>query len=50
MDKRHVLIKMFKPSVVHLAACRALQCGARPALAVFLDRVDKTFNILEFKP
>jgi hypothetical protein len=49
-DKRYMLMAMLRPSAMHLAACQAAKCGARPALAVFFDRVEKTFSILEFKP
>ncbi len=50
MDKRYVLMAVLRPSPIHLAACRVLSCGSRPAMAVFLDRVEKTFSILEYKP
>jgi hypothetical protein len=49
-DKRYVLMAMLQPSAIHLAGCRALKCGCRPVLAVFFDRVDKAFSILELKP
>jgi len=44
-DKRHILVAYLKPSTMHLAVCQAANCGHRPTLAVFFDRVDKVITI-----
>ena len=49
MDKPYVLMAVLRPSTIHLAACQALSCASRPVMAVFLDRIEKKFRILEYK-
>lgn len=46
-DQRYVLIKMLRPLPICLAVCQAIG-GPRPtAIAVFFDRQDKVFSLID---
>ncbi len=46
-DKRHVLVALLRPSLVSLAVCRAIGGQRPPAVAVFFDREEHTFSLVD---
>lgn len=46
-DKRHVLVTLLRPSPVSLAVCLAIGGPRPPAVAVFFDREDHTFSLVD---
>jgi hypothetical protein len=46
-DKRHILVAMLRPSPISLAACQVIGGPRPPAVAVFFDREDHTFSLVD---
>ncbi len=46
-DKRHILVALLKPSSVSMAVCQAIGGPRPPAVAVFFDREEHTFSLVD---
>jgi hypothetical protein len=46
-DKRHVLVALLRPSPVSLAVCRSIGGPRPPAVAVFFDREEHIFSLMD---
>jgi hypothetical protein len=46
-DKRHILVALLRPSPISLAACQVIGGPRPPAIAVFFDREEHAFNLVD---
>ena len=46
-DQRYILVKMLRPLPIRLAVCQAIGGPKPTAIAVFFDRQDKTFSLID---
>jgi hypothetical protein len=46
-DKRHILVAMLRPALISLAACQVIGGPRPPAIAVFFDREEHTFSLVD---
>lgn len=46
-DKRHILVALLRPAQVSMAVCLAIGGPRPPAIAVFLDREQKTISLVD---
>jgi hypothetical protein len=46
-DKRHILVAMLRPLPISLAACQVIGGPRPPAIAVFFDREEHTFSLVD---
>ncbi len=46
-DKRHILVALLQPAPISLAACQVIGGPRPPAIAVFFDREEHTFSLVD---
>ena len=48
-DKRHILVALLRPAQVSMAVCLAIGGPRPPAVAVFFDREEHTFSLVDVR-
>lgn len=48
-DKRHVLVALLRPAPISLAVCQVIGGPRPPAVAVFFDREEHTFSLVDVR-
>ena len=48
-DKRHILVALLRPAPISLAVCQVIGGPQPPAIAVFLDREQKTISLVDVR-
>jgi hypothetical protein len=46
-DKRHILVALLRPAPISLAACQVIGGPRPPDIAVFFDREEHTFSLVD---